>query len=85
MNLTETMHCEIRVKGHLSNQWTDWFNGLEIENQAGGEAILSGPLPDQAALYGVLNRMRDLGLSLVSLNCVKSSSEHLPARPPHGH
>ena len=62
--------CQIRVKGHLSNQWVDWFSGLEIENQPDGQAVLSGPLPDQAALYGVLNRMRDLGLALVSLNCV---------------
>jgi hypothetical protein len=69
------MHCEIRVKGHLSSQWTDWFGGLEIKNQPGGEAVLSGSLPDQAALYGVLNRMRDLGLVLVSLNCVESGPD----------
>lgn len=65
------LHCQIRVKGHLSNQWTDWFSGLAIDNQPQGEALLSGTLPDQAALSGVLNRMWDLGLSLVSVSCVE--------------
>ena len=69
--MTDPIFCQIRVKGHLSDQWVDWFGGLEIDNQPEGEAVLSGPLPDQAALYGVLNRMRDLGLALVSLNCVE--------------
>ncbi|MBN1221473.1 MAG: hypothetical protein JXM69_21310 [Anaerolineae bacterium] len=69
------MYCEIRVKGHLSKQWSAWFGGLQIENQPDGQAVLSGPLLDQAALYGVLNRMRDLGLALVSVNCVERKSD----------
>ncbi len=73
--MTDPIFCQIRVKGHLSDQWIDWFSGLEIENLPEGEAVLSGPLPDQAALYGVLNRMRDFGLALVSLHCVELNSE----------
>jgi len=67
--MIKSMHCQIRVKGHLSDQWSDWFDGLKIENHPNGEAVLSGWLTDQAALYGVLSRMRDLGLALISVNC----------------
>jgi hypothetical protein len=70
--VADLIFCQIRVKGHLSCQWADWFGGLEIENRPDGEAMLSGTLPDQAALYGVMNRMRDLGLELISVNCVES-------------
>jgi hypothetical protein len=73
--VADRIFCQIRVKGHLSSQWTDWFRGLEIENQPGGAAVLSGTLPDQAALYGILNRMRDLGLELISLNCFEPSPD----------
>jgi len=75
--MTETLHCQIRVKGHLSSQWTDWFDGLEIENQPNGEAVLSGYLPDQAALFGVLKRMSNLRLALLSLNCVECSRDEM--------
>jgi hypothetical protein len=76
------MHCEIRVKGHLSNQWADWFGGLEIENHPNGEAVLSGLLPDQSALYGILNRVRDLGLTLVAVSCVEPDSGDTSTRLP---
>ena len=69
--MTDLMLCQIRVKGHLSDRWVKWFGGLTIENQPDGEALLFGPLPDQSALYGILNRIRDLGLTLVSVNCVE--------------
>ena len=75
--MTDGIYCQIRVKGHLSEQWTAWFADLELDNRPGGEAILAGPLPDQAALYGVLNRMRDLGLALISLNCFEISTKKL--------
>ena len=71
--MSDRIHCEIRVKGHLSNQWVDWFSGLEIENQPDGEAVLAGYLPDQAALYGILKHMGNLGLALISLSCVEHS------------
>lgn len=74
--MTDLMLCQIRVKGHLypSDRWAEWFGGLTIENQPDGEALLSGPLPDQSALYGILNRIRDLGLTLVSVNCVEPNA-----------
>jgi hypothetical protein len=65
----DQIHCQIRIVGHLSPQWSDWFGGLEIENRPDGVAVLSGVLPDSAALYGVLGRMRDLGVVLISLEC----------------
>ncbi len=58
----------IRVKGHLSGQWAYSFNGLTLENLPDGDAVLSGRLSDQPALYGVLNRIRDIGLTLISVN-----------------
>lgn len=80
--MTDLMLCQIRVKGHLSDRWSDWFGGLTIENQPDGEAVLSGLLPDQAALHGVLNRIRDLGLTLVAVNCVEPDSGDTLARLP---
>ncbi len=68
--MSESMHCKIQIKGHLSDQWSDWFGELTIENQPDGNALFSGLLPDQAALYGVLDRMRDLGIHLIYLHCV---------------
>jgi hypothetical protein len=58
---------QIRVKGHLDDVWTDWFGGLTISNLDNGESILSGPLADQAALHGVLKRISNLGLALISV------------------
>jgi hypothetical protein len=72
-----TLIYQIRVRGHLSEGRAEWFNGLSIENQANGEALLTGPIPDQAALHGVLIRIRDLGLPLLSLYCVEQI-EQLP-------
>jgi hypothetical protein len=65
-----TQYYEIRVKGHLDESWADWFDGLAITHEANGETLLNGPLPDQAALHGVLNHLRDLGVQLISVNPV---------------
>ena len=73
--MTKSLYCQIRVKGHLSSQWDDWFGWLDIDNQPNGEAVLSGPLPDQAALYGVLEQVRNLGLCLIALNCSDSAAK----------
>jgi hypothetical protein len=58
----------IRVKGHLDEALASWFDGLTVSNLEEGDALLAGPLPDQAALQGLLKRIRDLGLTLVSVN-----------------
>jgi hypothetical protein len=59
---------EIRIKGHLGGQWTDWFDGLTITLENTGETLLTGLVVDQAALHGVLKKVRDLGMPLVSVN-----------------
>jgi hypothetical protein len=59
---------EIRLKGHLDAKWADWFDGLTITQADNGETLLRGPVVDQAALHGVLRKVRDLGLPLVSVN-----------------
>ena len=69
-DMDEPACYRIRVKGHLSEQWANWFEGLTLENLPDGDALLSGQLLDQPALYGVLNRIRDIGLSLISVNRV---------------
>ncbi len=58
---------EIRVEGVLTDRWSGWFHGLIIRQESEGETLLSGPLTDQAALHGVLIKIRDLGLPLISL------------------
>jgi hypothetical protein len=58
---------EIRVRGHLDGGWSDWFAGMTCTNLPGGEAVLDGILPDQAALHGVLARIRNLNLALISI------------------
>lgn len=63
------MECRIIVRGHLDRMWSDWLHGLQISEQPDGTTLLSGRLPDQAALYGVLCQMRDLGMPLASLTC----------------
>lgn len=70
---------KIRIKGHLDSQWTDWFEGLTITLEADGETLLTGPVIDQAALHGLLKKVRDLGMPLVSVVPVQSNETH-PSR-----
>ena len=71
-------HCyEIRLKGHLDDPWTDWFEGLTITLEEDGNTLLTGPVIDQAALHGLLKKVRDLGMPLVSVIQVQFNETHL--------
>lgn len=61
------MIYQIRIKGHLSPQWAGWFEGMAITLEANGDTLLTGPVVDQAALYGLLRTLRDVGLPLISV------------------
>jgi hypothetical protein len=62
---------EIRLKGHLGCQWAAWFEGLAITLEENGDTLLAGPVVDQAALHGLLKRVRDIGMPLLSVRCVE--------------
>ena len=65
---------EIRLKGHLDGKWTAWFEGLTITLEDNGDTLLTGPVIDQAALHGLLKKVRDLGMPLVSVSPVEPGS-----------
>jgi hypothetical protein len=71
MKPTRTI-IRIRVKGRLGPEWSTWFDGLTVQTLPGGDSVLTGPLPDQAALHGILLKVRNLGLELLSLSRVES-------------
>jgi hypothetical protein len=62
-------YYEIKIKGCLDPGWSDWFAGLKLAHLDADETLISGPLPDQAALHGLLERIRDLNLTLISVTC----------------
>jgi hypothetical protein len=67
------IHYEIRIKSYIDCDWSEWFEGLTITQEEDGTTLLAGPIPDQAALYGLLKRINDLGLPLVSFNQLKTN------------
>jgi hypothetical protein len=69
--LDQPIVYQIRVKGHLGPEWTDWFGGLTVTPTDNGNTLLTGPVVDQAALHGLLKRVRDLGVPLISAIRVK--------------
>ena len=66
------MIYQIRIKGLLDRQWTDWFSGMTISATEDGDTLLTGPVEDQAALHGLLRKVRDLGMPLISVGPIES-------------
>jgi hypothetical protein len=71
-------HYQIRIKGHLDEQWADWFGGLTITLEEDGDTLLTGQVVDQAALFGLLRKVSDLGMPLLSVNPVKPDETDAP-------
>jgi hypothetical protein len=73
---------EIRLKGHLDSRWAAWFDGLSLTNENDGTTIICGPVVDQSALHGLLQKVRDLGLPLVSVTQIEPGQPDAPASEP---
>ena len=69
---------QIRLQGHLDAQWSAWFGGLTVTLEDNGETLLTGQVADQAALYGLLRKVRDLGMPLLSVNCMEPGCTDAP-------
>ena len=74
----QPMVYQIRIKGHLGREWTDWFGGLTITLEDNGETLLTSAVADQAALYGLLRKVRDVAMPLLSVVCVKPGEAEAP-------
>jgi len=74
---SNAQYYEIRLKGHLEARWSNRFEGLTITLEEDGNTLLSGPVTDQAALHGLLKKVRDLGMPLISVNRVQVIETHL--------
>ena len=77
MDSSQPKIYQIRIKDHLSREWTDWFGGLTITLEETGDTLITGPVIDQAALYGLLKKVRDLGMALISVNPVQINETHV--------
>jgi len=75
-NSSQSIIYEIRIKGHLDRQWSDWFDDLNITLEEDGDTLLTGPVVDQAALHGLIKKVRDLGMPLVSVNPIQHNETH---------
>ena len=71
-DFSEASVYQIRIKGQLGPQWTDWFDGLTLTLEDDGETLLTGAVVDQAALHGLLRKVRDLGMQLISVNRIEA-------------
>jgi len=74
-------HYEIRVEGHLGSRWSAWFDGFSLRTADDGTTVMVGPVADQAALHGLLQKLRDVGITLVSLTQISSESSMPNERP----
>ncbi len=72
------MVYQIRIKGHLDSQWTGWFEEMNISLDENGETLLTGPVADQSALHGLLKKVRDLGMPLLSVNRIEPGQKDAP-------
>ena len=77
-NPNQPMIYQIRIKGHLDTQWADWFENATIVLTEDGDTLLTCPVVDQAALHGLLKKVRDLGLPLLSVNRIESGQRDVP-------
>lgn len=68
---TNPLIYEIRLKSHLGREWADWFGGMAVDLTEDGHTLLTGPVADQAALHGLLKKVRDLGLPLLTVQCLE--------------
>ena len=75
---------QIRITGHLDREWADWFEGLTITLEDSGDTVLTGMVVDQAALHGLLRKVRDLGMPLVSVNRIEPGQADAPEVKPPG-
>ena len=73
---------EIRIQGRLDARWADWFDGLSLTHESDGTTVIHGPVADQAALHGLLQKVRDVGLPLVSVICVEPDQPGVPTIQP---
>ena len=73
---------EIRIDGHLDARWAVWFDALALSNDSDGTTLIQVPIVDQAALHGVLRKLRDLGIALVSVTQVEPDRPDVPATDP---
>lgn len=78
----EAGRYEIRLTGHLDARWAAWFDGLTVTHESDGITVLRGPIADQAALHGVIQRVRDLGLPLISVTRIETDRPDLPVTDP---
>lgn len=78
------MQYEIVVEGHLGARWASWFDGFAITDRADGTTVLRGSVIDQAALHGLLHRLRDIGIPLISLVPIEATTDERPAPDPEG-
>jgi hypothetical protein len=74
-SMRTSVFYKIRVEGHIGDSWSSWFEGMTIHHEESGETVLSGPLVDEAALHGVLMKIRDLGLPLVEVRRIETGTK----------
>ncbi len=80
---TRSGRYEFRIKGHLGSRWTTWFDGMTLTTRSDGTTVIEGPVVDQAALHGVLSKLRDLGLPLLSVT--QLDPDQSTCKPPNPH